>query len=254
MNKIIIFLAILILSIPVALHAQDRKVVTGIVKDASGPLEGASVSEKGQRGNTVVTTRNGKFTITLRGTANVLEITIVNYQPQTISLGERSNVEVEMAPSTGSMDEVIVIGYGKKKRITSTGAVSSIRAEEIRYVPTSNVQNALVGKLPGFFAQQRSGQPGRDASDYFIRGVSSLNPAGNRPLIIVDDIEYTYEQLSQINVNEIENISILKDASTTAIYGIRGANGVLVVATRRGSSGSPRFNVRVESGIQSPVR
>ena len=152
------------------------------------------------------------------------------------------------------MEEVIIIGFGKKKRITNTGSVSTIKAEDIRTVPISNVQNALVGRLPGFFAQQRSGQPGRDASDYFIRGVSSLNSAGNRPLIIVDDIEYTYEQLSQINVNEIESISILKDASTTAIYGIKGANGVLVVTTRRGSGGAPKFNVRVESGLQAPVR
>src|SRR3546814_3943130 len=86
-----------------------------------------------------------------------------------------------------------------------------------------------------------------------FRSVSSLNPAGNRPLIVVDDIEYTYEQLSQINVNEIESISILKDASTTAIYGIKGANGVLVVTTRRGSLGKPRVNLRMESGMQQPV-
>ncbi len=253
MNKILILLSILVLSLPVALHAQ-RKVITGIIKDNSGPLEGASVSEKGIPGNTAVTGRNGKFTITLRGTSNALRVTFINYQPQDVSLGERTNIELELQASTGSMDEVIIVGYGKKKRITSTGAVSSLKAEEIRYVPTSNVQNALVGKLPGFFAQQRSGQPGKDASDYFIRGVSSLNPAGNKPLIIVDDIEYTYEQLSQINVNEIENISILKDASTTAIYGIKGANGVLVVTTRRGVGGTPKFNVRVETGIQSPVR
>src|SRR5690606_37071906 len=115
-------------------------------------------------------------------------------------------------------------------------------------------QNALMGRMPGFVAQQRSGQPGRDASDFFIRGVSSLNSAGNRPLIIVDDIEYSYDQLQQINVNEIENISILKDASTTAIYGIKGANGVLVVTTRRGSDGRPQVNLRVETGLQSPVR
>lgn len=152
------------------------------------------------------------------------------------------------------MDEVLVVGYGRKKRITNTGAVSSVSGAEVRDVPTSNVQNALVGKLPGFFAQQRSGQPGRDASDYFIRGVSSLNAAGNRPLIIVDDIEYTYEQLSQINVNEIESISILKDASTTAIFGIKGANGVLVVTTRRGAGGRPKFNFRTEAGVQAPVR
>ncbi|RZM00286.1 MAG: hypothetical protein EOO88_58840, partial [Pedobacter sp.] len=121
-------------------------------------------------------------------------------------------------------------------------------------VPTSSVQNTLQGRLPGFFAQQRSGQPGRDASDFYIRGISSLNPDGNRPLIIVDDIEFTYEQLSQINVNEIENISILKDAATTAVYGIKGANGVLVVQTRRGAVGPPKVNLRVETGIQNPSR
>lgn len=253
MKKILTLLAVLVLSLPAVVVAQ-RKVITGVIKDMTGPLEGASVSEKGERGNTVVTNRTGQFTITLRGTSNKLSVTIINYQPQDVDVSNRTSVEVEMVASQGSMDEVIVVGYGKKKRITSTGSVSSIRAEEIRYVPTSNVQNALVGKLPGFFAQQRSGQPGKDASDYFIRGVSSLNPAGNKPLIIVDDIEYTYEQLSQINVNEIDNISILKDASTTAIYGIKGANGVLVVTTRRGTGGTPKFNVRVESGLQSPVR
>src|SRR3546814_17352280 len=91
----------------------------------------------------------------------------------------------------------------------------SVSGSEIRNVPTANVQNALMGRMPGFVAQQRSGQPGRDASDFFIRGVSSLNSAGNRPLIIVDDIEYSYDQLHKINVNEIENIYIIKDASTT---------------------------------------
>src|SRR5690606_22540987 len=149
--------------------------------------------------------------------------------------------------------EVVVIGFGTTKKLTNTGAVSSIKGAEIRNVPTPSVQNALTGRLPGFVSVQRSGQPGRDASDFYIRGVSSLNSDGNQPLIIVDDIEYTYEQLSQINVNEIESISILKDASTTAVFGIKGANGVLVVKTRRGESGTPRINFRAESGMQSPV-
>src|SRR6202012_2113975 len=129
-----------------------------------------------------------------------------------------------------------------------------INAADVREVPTANVQNTLAGRLPGFFSQQTSGQPGKDASDFFIRGVSSLNANGNQPLIIVDDIQYTYDQLQQINVNEIESITILKDASTTAIYGIKGANGVLVVTTRRGVAGKPKFDVRIEGGGQAPVR
>lgn len=253
MNKILILFAFLSMLAPQLSHAQG-KVVTGMVRETSGPLEGASISEKGVKGNTVVSARNGKFSITLRGTSNTLVITMVNYQLQEVDVANTTQVDIQMSQIVGNMDEVIVVGFGKKKRITSTGAVSSVKADEIRYIPTSNVQNTLMGRLPGFFSQQRSGQPGKDASDYFIRGVSSLNSAGNRPLIIVDDIEYTYEQLSQINVNEIDNISILKDASTTAIYGIKGANGVLVVTTRRGSGGTPKFNVRVESGIQAPVR
>src|SRR5690606_12263044 len=112
----------------------------------------------------------------------------------------------------------------------------------------------LAGRVPGFFCQQRSGQPGRDASDFFIRGVSSLNADGNKPLIIVDDIEYNNSQVAQKIVNEIESISILKDASTTAIYGIKGANGVLIVKARRGQLGDPKISVRAEGGMQTAVK
>src|SRR5690606_29647588 len=178
---------------------------------------------------------------------------LVGYVDQELTITNEQWLEVIMQQSMQELEEVIVVGFGTTKRITNTGAVSSIKADEVRNVPTANVQNTLAGRVPGFFSQQRGGQPGRDASDYFIRGVSSLNPAGNRPLIIVDDIEYTYEQLAQINVNEIESISILKDASTTAIYGIKGANGVLVVTTRRGKLGEPRVSLRMESGMQQPV-
>jgi TonB-linked SusC/RagA family outer membrane protein len=252
MKKIIILICFIATFLPFG-YAQ-HKVVTGIVKDPSGPIEGATIVEKGATDNGTLTTADGKFSITLKGNSGIIVVSVVNYQKQEVNVKNLSRVEVNMRTTTSSMDEVIIVGYGKKKRITNTGAVSSVKGADIRYVPASNVQNALVGKMPGFFAQQRSGQPGKDASDYFIRGVSSLNAAGNKPLIIVDDIEYTYEQLAQINVNEIENISILKDASTTAIFGIKGANGVLVVTTRRGAGGRPKFNFRAEAGLQTPVR
>lgn len=236
---------------PGALHAQQR-VVTGIVKDVNGPLPGATVVEKGLRSNGAITDREGRFRITLKGASNTLVITSISYFTQEVEVKEAFQ-EVTMQPNSQGLDQVVVVGFGTTKRITNTGAVSSIKGDEIRNIPTANVQNALSGRVPGFFSQQRSGQPGRDASDFFIRGVNSLNPDGNKALIIVDDIEYTYEQLSQINVNEIQSVSILKDASTTAIYGIKGANGVLVVTTRRGAMGAPKVNVRVESGMQSPV-
>lgn len=234
---------------PFLVSAQS--VVTGIVKDSNGPLIGANVTEKGSK-NITLTDMEGRFTLRLSG-SQILAVSSIGYQAVERKVKPGDNIEIILRPSSQDLNEVVVVGYGTTKRITNTGSTSSIKAAEIRDIPTSSVQNALTGKLPGFISVQRSGQPGRDASDFFIRGISSLNPAGNQPLIIVDDIEYTYEQLSQINVNEIESISILKDASTTAVYGIKGANGVLVVTTRRGTTGTPRVNVRLESGLQTPV-
>ena len=250
MRKIILFFQIIITLLPAALYAQN-KTVTGTVRDADGILPGASIIEKGLPTNGVTSDASGKFRLTLKGTSNVLIIKFIGDVTQQVNVAGKDHIDVNMSTNSHGLDEVSVVGYGKTTRITNTGAVSSINASEIRDVPTANVQNALAGKLPGFFAQQSSGQPGKDASDFFIRGVSSLNPDGNQPLIIVDDIEYTYDQLQQINVNEIETISILKDASTTAIYGIKGANGVLVVTTRRGKAGTPKINFRAEGGLQS---
>ena len=227
--------------------------VTGIVTDeATGDaLIGVTVKVKGTN-VAAVSDMDGRFTVQARQ-GQTLVFTYVGYKDQEQRVGS-TTIKVQMTEDKNDLSEVLVVGHGTAKRLTLTGAVSAINGKELQKVPVSSVQNALAGKLPGYFSQQRSGQPGKDASDFFIRGVSSLNSDGNKPLIVVDDVEYTYEQLSQININEIESISILKDASTTAIYGIKGANGVLVVKTRRGQDGRPRINVRAEGGIQMPVR
>ena len=247
-----IYFIILCMFLSTNSFAQTRT-VSGTVKNDMGPLESVSVAVKGLPGGTT-TDRNGRFSISANKNS-ILVFSLVGYLTFESELPEDGKeLEIVLQQNQLGMDEVVVVGYGTKKRVTNTGAVNSISAEAIRTVPTANVQNALTGRLPGFFSQQRSGQPGKDASDFFIRGISSLNPDGNKPLIIVDDIEFTYEQLAQINVNEIESISILKDASTTAVYGIKGANGVLIVTTRRGASGRPKINARIEGGLQSPVR
>ena len=227
--------------------------VSGVVSssDDGEPLIGVTVKVKGTQ-TAAVTNIDGHYSISANAGDHLLFSYVGYVEREMVVRGATLNVE--MSPDANGLDEVVVVGYGQAKRITLTGAVSAINGKELQKVPVSSVQNTLAGKLPGFFSQQRSGQPGKDASDFFIRGVSSLNGDGNKPLIIVDDVEYTYEQLSQININEIESISILKDASTTAIYGIKGANGVLVVKTRRGEDGRPRINVRLESGMQMPVR
>ncbi|GHE35742.1 SusC/RagA family TonB-linked outer membrane protein [Sphingobacterium griseoflavum] len=233
--------------------AQNRT-ITGTVRDLTGVLPGATIREKNVENNMASSDQRGRFTLSLQGQSNTVIVKLLGFADYELVLGRENYIDVTLQPSNQGLDEVIVVGFGTTKKITNTGAVSSVSGAEIRNVPTANVQNTLMGRMPGFVSQQRSGQPGRDASDFFIRGVSSLNSGGNRPLILVDDIEYSYDQLQQINVNEIENITILKDASTTAIYGIKGANGVLIVTTRRGSAGKPQINLRLESGIQNPIR
>lgn len=248
------YILLLLLSAMCLPLMAQQKTLNGTVKDLNGVLPGAAVAEKGVPANGAITDPDGRFKLTLKGHSNTVIVKLIGFTSQEINVTGLSTLDVVLQPSTQGLDEVVVVGFTQARRITNTGAVSGITGAEIRNVPTANVQNTLMGKLPGFVSQQRSGQPGRDASDFFIRGVSSLNSEGNKPLIIVDDIEYSYEQLQQINVNEIESISILKDASTTAIYGIKGANGVLVVATRRGKSGRPQVNVRAETGVQAPVK
>lgn len=232
---------------------QQQTQLRGKVTSTDGEaLTGVSVIVEGTTNGTM-TDVDGTYTLSVKSGDRVV-FSFISFEKQTIKISNQRVLDVVLASDQTALDEVVVVGFGKVKKITMTGAVSAISATEIRNIPTSSVQNALYGKLPGFFAQQRSGQPGKDASDFFIRGASSLNESGNQPLIIVDDVQYSYDQLQQINVNEIESISILKDASTTAIYGIKGANGVLVVRTRRGVQGTPQINVRVEGGITMPVR
>jgi TonB-linked SusC/RagA family outer membrane protein len=262
MNKILrlkylpLWLTLVLAGLLLPTYGQTpKRIVSGFVRDAAGPLSKATISEKGMPSNAVGSGNNGEFHITLKGSSSTLIISYVNFESQEIKIKDPATpVTVVLKPNDKGMSEVTVIGFGNtKQRATETGAVSSINAREIEDVPTSSVQNALAGEISGFVAVQRSGQPGRDASDFYIRGVSSLNPAANQPLILVDDIEYTYDQLTQINVNEIETITLLKDASSTAIYGIKGASGVMLVTTKRGVPGKPRFDVRLETGAQSPV-
>ncbi|MDL2257120.1 SusC/RagA family TonB-linked outer membrane protein, partial [Bacteroidales bacterium OttesenSCG-928-I14] len=252
MKKIII--ALICLNVFTLAFSQSLTLRGVVTATDDETLIGVSVIVKGT-GRGTVTNLDGEYELKV-SEGERLVFSYVGFKNQEFVVkSNQLRLDVILAPDElSSLDEVVVVGYGKAKKLTMTGAVSGISAREIRQVPTSSVQNALAGKLPGFFSQQRSGQPGKDASDFFIRGVSSLNNDGNQPLIIVDDVQYSYDQLQQINVNEIESISILKDASTTAIYGIKGANGVLVVRTRRGEQGSPQINVRLEAGLQTPIR
>lgn len=250
--KLCILIGVLLLH--TSLWAQSFTVRGRVVNDKNEAISGAVITDPANEKNAVVSDEQGNFTITLKaGGPGKLLVTNVGYLSQNITAVAGKPITIHLAADVKGLEDVVVVGYGRQKRITSTGAVSSVKGEEIKSVPTSSIQNTLAGRLPGFFSQQRSGQPGSDAADFFIRGVNSIN-SDNKPLIIVDDIEYDYTQLSQLNVNEIESVSILKDAATTSIYGLKGANGVLVVTTARGRLGKPRINLIAESGVNKVIR
>lgn len=236
------------------LLGQNRLIKGRVLNEKKEPMPGAVVSEAGNYKNVLTTDINGYFQINVKSARSVLTITNMGYLTDTFTVGNsRGPVTISMTFDSKGLEDVIVVGYGRQKRITNTGAISSIKAAEIKDIPTSSVQNTLVGRMPGFFSQQRSGQPGSDAADFFIRGVNSLN-SDNQPLIIVDDIEYTYAQVAQLSANEIESITILKDAATTAIYGVKGANGVMVITTTRGRIGKPFINLTSEMGINTVIQ
>lgn len=251
MKKILFFLTFVLIAVN-TIYAQT-KVVQGIVKDQSGPLPGASVIEKDAPGNGAATDLDGKFKITLRGKSHVLVVRAVGYLTKEINADIASNLNVTIAADTKALEEVVIVGFGSTKKATLTGAVSTVSGDIIRQNPAASLQNTLAGRLPGFSAQQQSGQPGSDGALFYIRGTSSYTGA-NQPLIIVDDIEFTYAQFARLDPNEIESLSILKDASTTAIYGIKGANGVVLVTTRRGTVGPPSITYRTEYSLTEPTK
>ncbi len=232
-------------------HAQSR-LVTGTVTEIGGAIPGATVVSKEQPLQGTITDKDGKFSISVDNRTTTLIIQSLGYEAREELIGNRTHLNVVLEEASKGLSEVVVVGYARQTKITLTGAVSSVSGAEIRQSPSASLQNTLAGRLPGFSSQQRSGQPGNDGAEFFIRGQSSFS-GSNSPLIIVDDIEFTYSQFSRLDPNEIESVSILKDASTTAIYGIKGANGVVVVTTNRGRSGKAQVSFRTEYSMSKPT-
>ena len=232
------------------LWAQQRQ-VTGIVKDQTGePIIGASVLEKGTT-NGVITDLDGNFKLTVSNAVKaVLQITYVGYKTQEISVNGKTLLEVVLKEDTELLDEVVVVGYGAQKKESVVGAISQVSSKELLASPAANVSQAIAGKIPGVITTQTSGAPGQDDTKINIRGRATFAGDGS-PLILVDGVERTF---SQIAPDDIETISVLKDASATAVYGVRGANGVMLITTKRGRDQKPEVNLTANWQIQSPTR
>ncbi|HEX2629104.1 MAG TPA: SusC/RagA family TonB-linked outer membrane protein, partial [Chitinophagaceae bacterium] len=250
--KKIFFLLMVICGFAINGIAQNRE-VSGVISDSSGnAVVGASVMEKGVPSNGTKTNASGRFSIALRSNSRTLVISNVGYEPMEYTISNNNDVAIVLKSSVGNLSDVVVVGYGRQRKVTTTGAISTISGVELRENPSASIQNTMAGRLPGFFSQQTSGRPGADGANFYIRGISSYNNGSNTPTIYVDDIEYTYEQFARLDPNEIESVTILKDASATAVFGVRGANGVVIVTTRRGKIGAPQIAFRGETSLQQP--
>lgn len=228
---------------------QNRKLVTGTVTDNYGPVIGASVVVKGTT-NGVITDVDGRFKLEVPVGATIL-ISYVGYENQEIKYTGQSSLKISLKENVQELGEVQVVAYGTTKKVTVTGAMSSITAQDVLKTPVSSIGNALSGKMPGLATVQTTGQPGADDATLYVRGVGSLNVNQSQPLMLVDGVERSFFQLDP---NEVEDITILKDASATAVFGVRGANGVILVTTKRGQEGKAKVNFSTSVALQVPTR
>ena len=229
--------------LPNVVFAQSLT-VEGTVNDELGePLIGAIVKVS-PNGKGALTDINGHFTLSSVERGATLEISYMGFQTQTQKVDGKP-LKITLLPDQKVLDEVVVIAYGQQKKLTLTGAVSAVNGDELLKAPVANVANALQGKLPGISVVQPSGMPGDDEPTIRVRGIGTLNSA--EPLVLVDGVERPF---SQIDPNEIQEISILKDASATAVFGVRGANGVILVTTKRGEAGKASVTVSASAAVQ----
>ncbi len=236
----------LLLCLCLTMSVWAQKVITGKVTDPQGnPVPNVSVTIKGTKTGTI-TKEDGTYSITLPSNSSVIVISSVGYASQEISAGDRSNVSVTIVPAAGSMEEVVVVAYGTQKRESITGSVAKIGAEQLETRLTTNISQALAGAAPGISTTSGNGQPGSDAA-IRIRGFGSIN-ANSAPLYVVDGFPYE-GYVGDINTNDIESISLLKDASSTALYGARAANGVIMITTKKGKAGATKVNLMVNTGF-----
>lgn len=228
--------------------AQTKK-VTGVVVDATGEtVIGASVLEKGTT-NGVITDIDGNFSLTV-GEDAVLQISFVGYQTVEVSVKGKTELNVTLREDTEMLEEVVVVGYGAQKKESVIGAISQVTSKDLLSTPSANISQAISGKIPGVITSQTSGAPGADDAQIYIRGRATF--AGDaQPLVLVDGVERSF---SQIAPDDIETISVLKDASATAVYGVRGANGVMLITTKRGKDQKPVVSLTANWQIQSPTR
>ena len=224
--------------------------VKGKVIDSEGlPVIGAGVTIKGTTTGAAAD-MDGNFSITVPGESTVLQVVTLGYATEEVTVGKQRNLTIVLREDTETIEATVVVAYGTQTKATVTGALTAIDSKALVKAPVADVTNVLAGQMPGVATVQGSGQPGEDYAQIFIRGVSTLSDEATSPLILVDGVE---RPMNTVDPNEIESLSILKDAASTAVFGVRGANGVIIVTTKRGDAGKPKISASTITGVQVPL-
>lgn len=243
------------MSVDAVAMVQQSSVVRGVVLDANGePVIGASVVLKSNTSVGTITNLDGKFEISNVPPQGVLLVSYVGYQAQEMAYDGKRTLRIVLKEDTEMLDEVVVVGYGTQKKANLTGAVSAVQFDDIASMPVANTTNMLQGRLPGVVLSGNGAQAGHDTPEIRIRGVGTLGDANkNNPMVLIDGVESSISQIADLPADDIASVSVLKDAASAAIYGVRAANGVILVTTKRGAEQKPSITYSGSIAIQEPT-
>ncbi len=232
--------------------AQEKLTVNGIVTDEEGkPIVGVSVKVKGKSLKGTSTDLNGRYSLEITKGETIV-FSMVSYQTLEVANVVDAKLDVLLEAATSQIDDVVVVAFGTQKKKEVIGSMTSVTPSDLK-VPSSNLTTAFAGRIAGMIAYQRSGEPGADNADFFVRGVTTFGYKKD-PLILIDGVEFTSTELARLQVDDIASFSIMKDAAATSLYGARGANGVILVTTKQGKEGPAKVSFRVENSISQPTR
>jgi TonB-linked SusC/RagA family outer membrane protein len=234
--------------------AAQGLTITGTVQDNNGDrLPGVTVLLKGAT-LAAPTDTEGRYSISVPGGNGTLVFSYIGFQAQEIAINNRSTINVTLAPDVKALEEVVVVGYGSQRKDQVTGSIATVNTKELVQSPVGDLSNALTGRVSGVITKQPAGEPGANAAQIYIRGNSTFGSGTMEPLFVVDGIVRSFRDFSQMDPNEIESVNVLKDASSAAIFGVKGANGVVLVTTKRGKAGKISANYSINYGFSEVTR
>lgn len=252
MNKIIRTTLILLYISSFSLYAQSIKVTGKVLDNFDEMLPGVTIRVRGMEAIGTVTDVNGEFNLTVPSDTCVLLFSFIGYKTEGVKIGKSRIITVRMKEAEQELDEVVVVAFGKQKKASMISSIQSVDTKDLK-IASSNLTTAFAGKIPGIISYQTTGEPGNDNAQFFVRGVTTFGYKTD-PLILIDGFEASSSDLARMQPDDIAAFSILKDATATAMYGPRGANGIILVTTKSGEEGPAKVNIRIDSRISMPTK